>query len=631
LAFGPRNQQMYNAMVPQQAQEAEFLLGAGQGKGVIRNIPPMQLPPGAFWSMSNYIAGMAGLVRRPGLSLGSSAPVLYPPARDLLTIWGPDGTLYVLVMDMKFLYAMTGNSMTPVYWKFTSSCNVAGSASSTITFHAALNTWQKQLRAGDTLYAYSGAITLLAERAITNITSTTITLSGGALGANLAGKTFDIRRAFGAANPYMVDYALIPGGQVVLTDSTHMPMLYSTAALTMGLFNTLTAGNSTTNFAPTCVTSFKDRLWCGLIRTPGNAPPTRYYNQRITWSQPLSKTNFSTIQYVDLPYFPGTTKRMMGLGQLLAAYFDDSVYIGQPTGIAGNQLPYSFFRLDTGGVGLAGMKAVCQWQNGHFLVGDDNVYFLDANLNFNPIGTQIARDYVRYKPNSWAAYACPDPQNYRILFGIPNNASTFDNLLSFDYITKTWSVDTVPGCGMISRKIIFFNKTWSTILAAPPYTWTTGMTIYPTWLSMTQKGAPPTYIAKSNVVLYYNTSVTADASSPGQGIAANFTTGGLAMELGGRLKTFLEFVLEIDRIMPGDLSFTVYGSKDAGATWVNLTANRALVIKAGSTSSATRFRFTQKYAWFQVQSATQCAPYAISRFAVYWIDRGRYIHYAGTE
>ena len=102
---------------------------------MIRNLPPTQLPEGAFYYIGNYMAGMGGLVRRPGLVQASTGTVKYPPIQDVLTIWATDGTLRVLVIDQKFIYTMGVNTMTGKYYAFTTKCGIGLAASSTLTFN----------------------------------------------------------------------------------------------------------------------------------------------------------------------------------------------------------------------------------------------------------------------------------------------------------------------------------------------------------------------------------------------------------------------------------------------------------------------------------------------------------------
>lgn len=598
-------------------------------KGMVRNVPATQVPRGGFRYIGNYMAGLGGLVRRPGLNQASTGVVAWPPIQDVVTIWSTDGTLRVLVLDQKFIYAMGATTMTPKYWSFTSKCGVGGSASSTITFTGgALSLTSKDLKAGDTLYAYSGAVVLLAEREIKSITSTTITVQKGALGVNLAGKTFDIRRAFAATNPVLVDYGLLPGGVVLFSDGARRITTYNAPAGTYGLYSSGTS----CNFIPRCITTHKDRVWCAGIGTPGPFTPATKNLQRVIWSQVLDRTNFGVgqSQYVDLPYLPGAAKRILTLGQLLVAYFDDAIYVGQPTNYSGNTLPYSFQRLDTGRIGLAGMKGVVQFMNGHFFVGDDDIYFLGADLNLERIGNAIARDYVRYQPNRWGAYACVDPLNYRVLFGIPDGTGTFSSILSFDYLAKAWSIDEVTTLSMIARQYLIFSATWDTVLAAAPYTWDTGLGVYPAWDQISQNPgyAPPVYAGRTSKLYWFDGNLKSDYG--GVPIATTIITGSRNEDLPGRNKTWLEFRLKLDRVVSVDVLFTLEGSKDGGVTWSTLTS-RGLTIKSGYDEGQAQFRYTGDVAMFRARSSTIVEQYAVESFTVSFSDRGKRIRFAGNE
>ena len=596
-------------------------------KGMRRDVPPAQVPPGAFTYIGNYMAGLGGLVRRPGLVQASSGMVVYPPIQDIVTIWGPGGTLKVLVVDQKFIYSMGSTTMTGRYYSFATSCGVGASASSTMTFAGgALSLTSKDLKAKDVMYWSSGV--LVVEREIKSIASNLVTVQGGALGYTLTGKTFSIRRAFAASNPVLVDSAIIPGGKVIFSDGARRILSYDASADTFGVHSSGTS----CNFIPMCLTTHKDRIYACGIGTPGPFLPTAWNYQRILWSQVLDKTNFGAgqSQYLDVPYLPGRVKRILTLGQLLVAYFDDAIYIGQPTNYSGNTLPYSFMRLDTGGIGLAGMKGVVPWLNGHFFIGDDDIYYLGADLSLERIGTAIARDYVRYQANRWGSYAVVDAMNTRVMFGIPDGTGTFSSILCFDYIAKAWSVDEVTTLVFLARKALTYSVTWDSVLTVAPYTWNTGMGIYSTWNQISQGVgyAPPVFAGRSNKVFYFDNNASQDlGSSP---IAVTLVTGSRKENLAGNNKTWLEFRLKLDRVVSVDLVFTLEGSKDSGKTWTTLTS-RGLTVKSGYDEGQAQFRFTNDVAMFRVSSNTVVEQYGIESFTVSFADRGKRIRYAGNE
>jgi len=595
-------------------------------KGMMRHVPATQLPKGAFTYLGNYMCSKGGLVRRPGLVAASSGVCNYPPLQDVVTIWA-GATLKVLVFDQKFIYRLGATSMTGTYDTFASTVGTGASTSSTVTFNGgALNVQTKDIKAGDEFYWSSGLLSV--RREIKTLASNLVTVKGGALGYTLTGKSFVIRRAFAASNPTLVDYALIPGGKILFSDGSRRLRQYDANADTFAVFS---AGTSC-NFVPTCVTTHKDRVWCGNIGTPGPYNPTSVNKQRILWSQVLDKTNFGVAQsqYVDEPYLPGACKRILTLGQLLVAYFDDAVYIGQPTNYSGNTLPYSFLRLDTGGVGLAGMKGVCAWLDGHFFIGDDDIYYLGANLQLERIGTPIARDYVRYQSNRWACYAVPDPINTRILFAIPDSSGSFSKILSYDYIAKAWSIDEVTTLSFLSRKALVLSTTWDSVLTVAPYTWNTGMGVYASWDQISQGTgyAPPVYAGYTSKVLYYEQNAKNDLGSVP--IAVTMITGSRKEELPGNLKTWLEFRVKLDRVVSTDLIFTIEGSKDGGTTWTTLTS-RGLTVKSGYDEGQAQFRYTNDVAMFRLRGNTVVEQYAVESFTVSFSDRGKRIRYAGNE
>jgi hypothetical protein len=248
---------------------------------------------------------------------------------------------------------------------------------------------------------------------------------------------------------------------------------------------------------------------------------------------------------------------------------------------------------------------------------------------------------VRFQQNRWASYAVPDPMNTRVMFAIPDSSGSFSKILNFDYVAKAWSIDEVTTLSFLSRKALVFSTTWDSVLTASPYTWDTGMGAYASWDQISQGTgyAPPIYTGYASKVFYFDPTVSQDMGLVP--IATTIITGnrneGEASQipnsrftLAGKVKTWLEFRLKIDRIVTADIVFTIEASKDGGSTWTTLTS-RGLTIKAGYDEGQSQFRFTNDVAMFRAKSNTVVEQYAIESFTVSYSDRGNRIRFAGNE
>jgi hypothetical protein len=208
-----------------------------------------------------------------------------------------------------------------------------------------------------------------------------------------------------------------------------------------------------TNPIPICVAYHKDRVWIGDTVEAGST-----LKQRIRWTPVLDLANFTKGGYLDLPYTQGRLKRLVPLGELLVAYFDDAVFLGRPTNLPG--LPLSFQRVETGGVGLLGMKAVTPFLDVHFFVGQDNVYMLSAQ-GIKGIGDAVVKRMLKNVSASqhWFIQAAVDHVNDRVIFGIPLNGDEIGELWSYNYRNGAWTYDKVT-CHAISADAFSTVRTW---------------------------------------------------------------------------------------------------------------------------------------------------------------------------
>lgn len=194
------------------------------------------------------------------------------------------------------------------------------------------------------------------------------------------------------------------------------------------------------------VAYFEDRLWFGnTVEVDGG------HRQRIRWSDAFNYTSVPASNYVDLPYSSGQLLAIVPLGSLLAVYFEDAIYLGRPTQIRG--LPYIFDRLETGEMGLVSARAVKAWQDGHYFVGQDNIYRLSGPTALQPIGAPILSESLDYTKELGLLHDVQvehDPYAETMCFLFPDiefSGSPIEGsatrLWRFNYKAQGWAYDEV--------------------------------------------------------------------------------------------------------------------------------------------------------------------------------------------
>lgn len=584
-------------------------------KGMILNLPSNVIPDEAVLDAKNYIVNTGGLTRRPGLGAYSSNAALYPPVRDVVTFWQTDGTQITVLIDAKLVYVVSNGALTPKYNSFATASHLTASGLYLIASAGAAPNWDTLFNARDLVYLSHTSLnemvtieqvvnsrTLLLDAAPTN--------SYGAAAVHYAG-----RRVLRAVNPYLIDWT-IADNKLILADTTQ----------TLRSFDgtTFQEYDATLTFKPTAVTHFLDRIWCGRIQDLGYFGHSGYdYRQRITWSRTTDKTDFtssasSAANFLDLPYSSGYIRRLVGLGSVMVAYLTDAMYIGRPTQYAGDSLPLSFERFETGGVGLVGMKAVAPWLRGHFFIGDDDIYYF-SNSGLERIGTPIIKETIKKSSNLWAAYVTPDPLNNRVVFGFPSDAGTITKIWSFDYTAKSWGYDEIS-CSMLALAELYSAYTWNT-LSIPPLvtaqTWDTGMGSFVSWDAIGGTGSGKAlYIGVSDMVFKASATLTADSSGA---ISCRFVTKDFDFDEPDSKKTVYRFAMKLADPTDSDLSFTVRSSTDKGRHWKSLGTFNILT---DDDEGHVDFRVTGSTIRFEVTSSSMTAPYTISEITLRVKKRG---------
>ncbi len=353
-------------------------------KGVVLHKAPQDMAPGSMLRARNYLVNPAGLTRRPVYNnYASGITVDYPPLNGLASFHTLGGIQHNILYDQKFIYALTSSAFTGKYWAYAAGdCTNTGTA---VVGNGTLwDTSASHLQVGDVMvldFDESGdgpeTATISAIADDTHLTLAT------APGTNHPGGTdYKIYRAFKPVEPYFIDHVAIYGStlKLVFADSARPPFSYDGTT-----FTELDSDLTDLSYIASCVTYFLDRLWLGHIQEGASD-----YRHRIRWSNvDPNVSTFSIGDYQDLPYSGGALRKLVPMGDRMMVYFEDALYIGSASNFVGK--PLDFKRIESGGVGLVGMKAVVPWSGGHFFVGQNNIYYV-SNKGVDPIGTPIIKE-----------------------------------------------------------------------------------------------------------------------------------------------------------------------------------------------------------------------------------------------
>ena len=338
-------------------------------------------------------------------------------------------------------------------------------------------------------------------------------------------------------------------------------------------------------FSAAVGTFFKAWMWLGNILDVNGVHP-----QRVVWSNPFAViTDWSDpINYIDIPSTPGRLVQMLPNNEQLIIYAEDAVYYGYNSNLP--DLPLTFQAYDTGGIGAANGRAVAAVQNGHFFVGLNNIYFLEAN-GITPVGTPIIRDSINQCQNIQGIQAFHDIANHAVFFGFPSGTDNgMDNVWCFEYLTKSWSRFGKP-CYFFGSDRAYSGFEWSDLSGYG--NWNPGMLAVPSWLAFSSSLGDFRLFSDNSQILQLRQPVSQPI--PSTKVAASiFITPDIDMNSPDIIKSWLRFSLVIaDYLVNGQttrdalVSFDVWHSIDNGNNWI---FDDTMIIAEGQTEGYVNFR-----------------------------------------
>jgi len=590
-------------------------------KGMILNRPSQLLPAGACVDAKNYIITENGPMRRHGYGqygnvgedYAASHMVDYLPI-DLFAFWtGEVGSLeheLMLITDGP-LYTVGVTATEEVEWRYeTGTITVSGE----LVTGAGTDFEDTGVHEGFILRANGG------EGRISVINSaTSITLEEGHTISDGVGLSYYIQHAFNDNPKYLCDWQVF-NSEIIFTDFNAPPVCYDpTAAVGSQLDWFITdpddmiqGDSGAEEFVARCVAVFQDRVYFGHLLEVTDG----LRRQRIRWSTATNPRDFSeSTAWIDLPYTQGGIVRMVVLGNTLVVYFDDAIFIGIPTN--NPYLPVSFQKVDTGNIGLVGMKAVAAFTNAHFFVGQDDIYQMSVE-GPQRIGSPVVSKTVRESKRKERIYVVCDPSNDRVVFGFTKDRTRMEQLWSFQYKSGGWSYTTF-NTYLIAYPLSVFSLTWGDLAGM---TWDNIEDSYPSWASMTSdEGTMELFIEFNGYLRQLIQGSAYDALPSVEGVVSQETieavyeTGDLDLDQPDGVKTFLRIGIKVDfSVAPNDaVLFSVQGSHNRGRSWKRLGTLR---IKENYDEGYVNFLITSSHVRFRLTSTAEVAPFTITEIVV---------------
>lgn len=576
-------------------------------RGIIRDVTANQMPIGSVWTAENFMVGLKGLTRRPGITAlyPTTVEVPYPPLMDIITLWQTDGSRSTILVDTKFIYTFSSGGVIPHYDTY-----AAGSClySNGYLYAKGVAHWpNSNIKSGDMVILYSGvANEVVAVK--TWVSSTALLLSGALTGLYHSASAYAIRKAFHLNGvDRFVDWTISFEGttnKIIFADGSRTLRAYDGS--TFGPFDTAAT------YIPQCVLYNDNRLFMADV-----TENSLNYAQRIRWSTRLNHKTFSALQFNDLPYSSDRIVRLMPLGDMVVAFLKSSIWYGRKTSVADDSLPYDWKLYESGGIGLVGVKAVASYLDSLFFVGKNGIYTISLSSGLQPLSSKAVSDEIAKCTRLWKVWAANDTANNRIVFGFPQDTDDMVKLWSYNYVTQSWSYDLLgSGATCLSRQPILEVVTYDSVPGGITYT-APGAYGVP-YNEISGAIAEDKLWLGSEGLLKYYTLAAAEDYGP-QAIQATIETRDMDFTLHDDDKTVLRWTIHLSEVTRTSLRFFIYGSNNGGYTWRNLGS---LYVRAGTAEGKADFKITGSILRFKLVHSQNIVPFTISEFGYKIIVRG---------
>lgn len=579
-------------------------------KGMFRDRAGQKIADGGFWTIRNAMVTPGGIRRRPAFFDTAASATFRDNAVDCVSRVLTAGSTTELLVTESSIYSISKLSgLTLIPFTYTTG-TVASADGDTVTGTSTV--WQvatdddwDEVMPGDYFVLDSDG-TAVKISAVNSATE--LELESTYPDTSFTGEAYTIYRSFRVEDlRYLVDTVIANDRAVFL--SPYLPPVEIDSAGTALECLQASGGDTTVNSAyitAACGAYFNERLWLGHIKEVVGGAYVEY-RQRLRFSTATDFGSFADAAYIDLDYTGGDIKRLLPLDNLLAVYLEDAVYLGQGTADTNN--PLVFDRIETGGRGLVGPKAVVSYRGGHFFVAQDNIYMLTTR-GLEAIGTPVLSETIRKCENKWRIYAVADPRRNRVCFGFPRANKFIEYVWSFDYIDGSWSYEDYP-TWMIAGTRFDDSLTWDDLTD----TWEDMEQYGPTWDDVkVEADAEIAFVREREGVLQLaSPTLTADETDGAIEIELESKDHDLGLPDLEKGFTRLALKLQFDTGVAFDsaVDFTCEVSHNRGRTWKNVGTLR---VRAGMDEGHCDFRLISSTFRFRLRSSAQVASYDITEY-----------------
>ena len=583
-------------------------------KGMLTNVASQLAPIGSFMDLKGVMCRNGVLERCHGFRRYRTDQGIIPfdlPTVGMHICWdGYTGERDLLWSGSRYLYKVDrSEGVTQIRWTYiptqSGSVSTPSNGFATLTYPANLS--QQNIVVYDELWiTVSGEtrrFTIVDIQYFANQTVFTFRVpgvQGETIGSG--NYSFVVERTIKNLPPYLVDWVVVGGRTYFADDSDRGLIAYDVHSNQLQLVH---AAQNPALTQISCVDYFLDRVWIGGMNEEGVDR-----RNRIRWTSPTDLTTFPALNYVDLQGTDGEIYRLKGLGPVHIAYFTDALFIGRTTNYA--DLPILYTKMDTGGIGLVGQKALCSWIDGHYFVGQDDIYYLSGSLGLVPIGTPVLKRTIQQSADLSRTVVVPDPQRERIVFAFPASTGGYEELWSFYPKQKAWAYEEVH-CDMVG----YGGDT--TAVYVRDLTLPVGQYTEPVSLWRGGEETRDLFISVNGTLL--RESADAPDSDILGAIPVTLESHDIDFDSPDTVKTVTRLSLKIDRVLElgENLQFVVEYSVDRGRTWRSAGSVR---MGEGDDEVRVNFLATGSLFRFRIRSSSSIRTYAITEIVLRVRGRG---------
>jgi len=584
----------------------------------------LETPVGSFRTLKGYDVRQRGPRRIDGKVPFLPNPVPFwfagEQVTDLLYYWGTDDQQYNVAITNKCLYniefANTTSAYGTVWWQRDYQVSTYVGATKLLTFKT-YNAATDGVRVGDSVVFSTIPDTAYA---ITNVAGTVVTLEVDPLvlhpGLVIADTPFNVIKVFQCDAPDYVDYTSFARSTeawtIFVDGSPDGIYRYNGGYLQpFPLHFPGTPDTPSYNAAKT-VMYYGGRLYFGNVLLTGAT-----YRQRTVWTEVLDLQETPADAYQDMDETPGQILKLVGLGSLAFCYFNDAAYYGRQTNLAG--LPYSFTRLDTGGVGLAGIRAASTFLDGQLFVSSDDIYYVTPSAGISPIGMPVLAGSVKRSYDAGTldrTQVKVDVPRQRVLIGFCFGDNYFQEIYAFNYTTKAWSFWAQEHVTAFNTLSFADEIQYDDIDPADDYADYTDVPYSALGTAFADRMC--TFVDPAGYLNVLEFCALADTLAGGSTVPVDcvIETGDMDFEMPDMTKTITELRVKVSnaenpRTQP--ISFVVTGSLDRGDSWKALGN---LVIPSSKSEGSVGFRLTGSHVRFRLTSASVVEPYELTEMTL---------------